>query len=80
MDRISDHQGGHEKGRRCPICQRPTRRETRPFCSRRCADVDLGRWLGGAYRVAGRPPDEDDGDLPLADGGVSANRNDGVGP
>jgi endogenous inhibitor of DNA gyrase (YacG/DUF329 family) len=53
--------------RRCPICGKPAAAEARPFCSRRCADVDLGRWLGGGYRVAGRPPAEDDADLPLAD-------------
>ncbi len=35
----------------CPICGRPSAEETRPFCSRRCADVDLARWLGGVYRV-----------------------------
>lgn len=38
----------------CPICGRETRAETRPFCSRRCADVDLGRWLTGAYRIPAR--------------------------
>lgn len=36
---------------RCPICGKPTKRPFRPFCSRRCADVDLHRWLSGAYRV-----------------------------
>ncbi len=35
----------------CPICARPATDRYRPFCSRRCADVDLGKWLGGAYRV-----------------------------
>jgi endogenous inhibitor of DNA gyrase (YacG/DUF329 family) len=35
----------------CPICGKPTVAELRPFCSRRCADVDLGRWLTGVYRV-----------------------------
>ena len=35
----------------CPVCGRPAAIETRPFCSRRCADVDLARWLGGVYRV-----------------------------
>jgi endogenous inhibitor of DNA gyrase (YacG/DUF329 family) len=39
-------------GRRCPICGRPAIAAHRPFCSRRCADVDLGRWLNGDYRVA----------------------------
>jgi hypothetical protein len=54
-------------GRPCPICGKPAAAEARPFCSRRCADVDLGRWLGGGYRVPGRPPAEDDADLPLAE-------------
>jgi len=35
----------------CPICGRPTVVAVKPFCSKRCADVDLSRWLGGAYRV-----------------------------
>ncbi|WP_081827717.1 DNA gyrase inhibitor YacG [Kozakia baliensis] len=35
----------------CPICKRPTNPEYRPFCCRRCADVDLGRWFNGDYRV-----------------------------
>ncbi|MBO6037321.1 MAG: DNA gyrase inhibitor YacG [Acetobacter sp.] len=35
----------------CPICQKPTAVEFRPFCSRRCADIDLGRWLSEEYRV-----------------------------
>lgn len=41
--------------RRCPICGRPTAPSRRPFCSRRCADVDLGRWLKDSYRI---PTDE----------------------
>lgn len=49
---------------RCPVCNAPARRETRPFCSRRCADADLGRWLTGAYRV---PTDERPGDGPGAE-------------
>jgi len=36
---------------RCPVCRRPTDRSYRPFCSKRCADVDLNRWLGEAYAV-----------------------------
>jgi endogenous inhibitor of DNA gyrase (YacG/DUF329 family) len=37
----------------CPICRRPARPEVRPFCSRRCADVDLARWLTGSYVIPG---------------------------
>ncbi len=35
----------------CPICGKPQVERFRPFCSRRCADVDLYRWLSGAYAV-----------------------------
>jgi endogenous inhibitor of DNA gyrase (YacG/DUF329 family) len=46
----------------CPICKKPTVADYRPFCSRRCADVDLGRWLTGAYAIpaSDEAPDEDD--------------------
>ena len=48
---------------RCPICKGPAPPEYRPFCSRRCADVDLSRWLRGAYAIAGGDADADeDGD------------------
>ncbi len=47
----------------CPICGAPAEAKFRPFCSRRCADVDLSRWLRGAYAVAGGHEDADeDGD------------------
>lgn len=39
------------RGKPCPICGRPSTVEMRPFCSKRCADIDLGRWLGEIYRV-----------------------------
>ena len=35
----------------CPICKRPATPRYRPFCSRRCADVDLGRWVTGGYAI-----------------------------
>jgi endogenous inhibitor of DNA gyrase (YacG/DUF329 family) len=37
--------------RKCPICGRPAARETYPFCSKRCADIDLNRWLSGSYVI-----------------------------
>ena len=45
----------------CPICRKPADPKYRPFCCRRCADVDLGRWLTGGYAIpAGEEdPDED---------------------
>lgn len=39
----------------CPICGAPASAKSKPFCSTRCAEVDLGRWLKGSYRV---PTDE----------------------
>ena len=50
------------RGKPCPICGRPSIVEMRPFCSKRCADVDLSRWLGEVYRVPSTEPlasDED---------------------
>lgn len=42
---------------RCPICRKPAERPYQPFCSRRCAEVDLGRWLTEGYALPGRPED-----------------------
>ncbi len=41
------------KAGKCPICGRAAVEAARPFCSRRCADVDLGRWFSGGYVVPG---------------------------
>ncbi len=49
-----------QAGRTCPICttKEPVAKY-QPFCSKRCADVDLHRWFGGAYSIpAAEPPDE----------------------
>jgi endogenous inhibitor of DNA gyrase (YacG/DUF329 family) len=45
----------------CPICGKPSDPRTRPFCSRRCADVDLHRWFSGRYAVPAVENDELDG-------------------
>jgi hypothetical protein len=50
---------------KCPACGRPTEPGYRPFCSRRCADLDLQRWLSGAYRV---PAADDDTEADSAPG------------
>ena len=42
----------------CPICAKPTDPKYRPFCSRRCADVDLGRWLKGSYAIPAEAPED----------------------
>jgi endogenous inhibitor of DNA gyrase (YacG/DUF329 family) len=47
--------------RPCPICGKPAVSQHRPFCSARCAEIDLGRWLKGNYRIpTDERPDEDD--------------------
>ena len=49
----------------CPICGAPTARTYRPFCSRRCADIDLGNWLKGAYAIPSPLNEEtEDSDAP----------------
>ena len=53
---------------KCPSCGSPTVAEFRPFCSARCKDLDLSRWLRGVYAIPGGNTDEDeDGDRPVAD-------------
>jgi endogenous inhibitor of DNA gyrase (YacG/DUF329 family) len=47
--------------RKCPICGRPAEADRRPFCSRRCADLDLQRWLAGRYAIPA-VDDEAEGD------------------
>jgi endogenous inhibitor of DNA gyrase (YacG/DUF329 family) len=44
---------------RCPICKKPSVEEHKPFCSKRCAEVDLGRWLTESYKVPAKPEAED---------------------
>lgn len=54
------------RGPRCPICGKPADPAHRPFCSARCRNLDLGRWLGERYRIpsdeppeGGPPPEEE---------------------
>ena len=52
----------------CPICGKPSTDKFRPFCSARCADVDLNRWLTGAYVIpadVGSADEDREGDDPL---------------
>ncbi|WP_198376402.1 DNA gyrase inhibitor YacG [Neoroseomonas rubea] len=56
-----------DRPRRCPICGRAASVASKPFCSPRCAQVDLGRWLTGAYAIPateeepGSAEDDEDG-------------------
>ena len=44
--------------RKCAICGKPQDEKYRPFCSKRCADVDLNRWLSGGYAIPAEETDE----------------------
>jgi endogenous inhibitor of DNA gyrase (YacG/DUF329 family) len=48
----------------CPICRKPAVERFRPFCSRRCADVDLNRWLSDVYAVPAAEQDDPEADQP----------------
>lgn len=53
-----------EKTPRCPQCGKPRVKDHRPFCSARCRDLDLGKWLDGSYAIPAveeEPRDDDDG-------------------
>ena len=69
IGRVNDSaKAGPSTRRRCPICRRPAVQKYRPFCSARCADIDLGRWIGGDYRIAGTPAnalnsEDEDGEI-----------------
>ena len=47
---------------KCPICGKPSEPRHKPFCSRRCADIDLGRWLTETYTLPATPPADDEED------------------
>ncbi len=51
----------------CPICARESEAKYRPFCSKRCADVDLGKWMTGGYAIPAVATDEDEDDTPRDD-------------
>jgi endogenous inhibitor of DNA gyrase (YacG/DUF329 family) len=46
--------------RKCPICGKPITKESDPFCSKRCAQVDLNRWLSGVYVIPASKSAEED--------------------
>jgi hypothetical protein len=48
----------------CPICKRPASPSYAPFCSKRCADLDLQRWFSGAYAIPASEDDEEDLSIP----------------
>jgi len=48
----------------CPLCGKPVDAAFKPFCSKRCADIDLNRWLSGVYAVPVKPEEDEDGERP----------------
>ena len=55
MNAPSRKPGERKTSGRCPICGKLGAHEHRPFCGKRCAEIDLGRWLKGGYAVPGEP-------------------------
>jgi endogenous inhibitor of DNA gyrase (YacG/DUF329 family) len=49
---------------RCPLCGKPVDAAFKPFCSKRCADIDLNRWLSGVYAVPAKEDEDEDGERP----------------
>jgi len=63
-------EAGSAGARPCAICGKPAVARYRPFCSRRCADIDLGRWLKGDYRIpTSDAPSEPEADSTGSGGG-----------
>ncbi len=53
---------------KCPICKKPAMPEFKPFCSSRCAQIDLGRWFGESYAIPAAPEDEEESENPSEQG------------
>jgi uncharacterized protein len=51
---------GPRQRKTCPICGKDSEQQYKPFCSRRCADVDLHRWLSGSYAIPVTEDEEED--------------------
>jgi hypothetical protein len=55
-----DAGAGKGAARKCPICGKPATEASTPFCSERCRDVDLNRWLSGSYVIPAAKDDDED--------------------
>ena len=64
---VNDHRGKE----RCPICKARADAAYKPFCSKRCADVDLHRWLSGGYAIPAVESDNGESDAVESDNGES---------
>lgn len=54
-------------GPSCPVCGKPMDVKVKPFCSKRCADRDLNRWLSESYAIPTLEPPANDAEQPLKD-------------
>ena len=61
MNPVNDNDKPVEPAVACAICGKPALVRFKPFCSKRCADVDLNRWMKGVYAIPARDEDEGDG-------------------
>jgi uncharacterized protein len=52
---------GKGSAKKCPICGKPATTASHPFCSERCRDVDLNRWLSNSYAIPGSKDEDEDG-------------------
>lgn len=71
---MSEEEGGAKpiplrRPRKCPLCGQPAARDAYPFCSRRCADIDLNRWLSGRYVIPAAEEDDETASEPGEDSG-----------
>lgn len=57
--------------RPCAICGKPATQQFHPFCSGRCADIDLNRWLSGSYVIPAEPVEDDEDESPRTVGSIS---------
>jgi len=58
----ADSRATPARAKPCPICSKPSVEASKPFCSERCRDVDLNRWLSNSYSIPGKPTDDEDAD------------------
>ena len=66
------------ENRKCPVCGRVTETRFKPFCSKRCGDLDLGRWLKGAYAIPATENNEADETPGAADENAADKNEDGA--
>ena len=60
MNDMSSSSRPNPPAKPCPICRKPATERYAPFCSKRCSDIDLGRWLDGRYVIEGDDSQSDE--------------------